>query len=84
MPKDNQDCGDKEPNQNALHELGIDKRDLFNAKVEPKTIDAIKQISSNTEESEGRISDKLIKQEDRPDMPLENGPDMETEERFYI
>tara|TARA_B100000902_G_scaffold391412_1_gene442036 strand:+ start:228 stop:482 length:255 start_codon:yes stop_codon:yes gene_type:complete len=84
MLKDNQDCGDKEPNQNALQELGIDKRVLFNARVEPKTIDAIKRISSKTGEPEGRIIDRLIKQEDRPDMPLENGPYMETEERFNI
>ena len=84
MPKDNPDWGDKEPNQNARQELGIDKRVLFNARVEPKTIDAIKRISSKTGEPEGRIIDRLIKQEDRPNRPFENGPDMETEERFYI
>ena len=84
MPKDKADWDDKEPNQNARQELGIDKRVLFNARVEPKTIDAIKRISSKTGEPEGRIIDRLIKQEDRPDMPFENGPDMETEERFYI
>ena len=84
MPKDNPNWGDKEPNQNARSELGIDKLVLFNARVEPKTIDAIKRISSKTGEPEGRIIDRLIKQEDRPDRPFENGPDMETEERFYI
>ena len=84
MPKDNPNWGDKEPNQNARSELGIDKLVLFNARVEPKTIDAIKRISSKTGEPEGRIIDRLIKQEDRPDRPFENGPDMETEERFHI
>jgi hypothetical protein len=47
-------------------------------------MEAIQRISSKTGEPEGRIIDRLIKQEDRPDVPFENSPDMETEERFHI
>ncbi|HAW98756.1 MAG TPA: hypothetical protein DCX67_09495 [Opitutae bacterium] len=84
MPKDNPDWGVKEPNQNARPESEFDKRVLFNVRVEPKTIDAIKRISSKTGEPEGRVIDRLIKEEDKPVIPFENGPDMETDERFYI
>jgi hypothetical protein len=84
MPKDKPAWGGKEPNQKDRTEWGSDKRVPFNAKVHPKTIEAIKRISSKTGEPEGRIIDRLIKQEDRPDRPFENGSDMETEERFHI
>ena len=84
MPKNKPAWGGKEPNQKDRTEWGSDKRVPFNARVAPKTIEVIQRISSKTGEPEGRIIDRLIKQEDRPDRPFENGPDMETEERFHI
>tara|TARA_B100001093_G_scaffold498406_1_gene546459 strand:- start:223 stop:477 length:255 start_codon:yes stop_codon:yes gene_type:complete len=84
MPKFKPKSGTKQPNQKGLSELGNDKRDQFNISVSQKTIESIKRISSKTGETEGRIIDRLIMQEARPDVPFEKGPDMETEERFYI
>jgi hypothetical protein len=79
MPKFKPKSGTKQPNQKGLSELGNDKRVQFNISVSQKTIE-----SSKTGETEGRIIDRLIMREARPDVPFEKGPDMETEERFYI
>jgi len=79
MTKFKPKSGTKQPNQKGLSELGNDKRVQFNISVSQKTIE-----SSKTGETEGRIIDRLIMREARPDVPFEKGPDMETEERFYI
>ena len=84
MPKNKPAWGGNEPKQKDRPELGREKRVPLNASVAPRTIDAIKRISSKTGEPEGRIIDRLIDQESRPNIPFENGSDMETEERFHI